>query len=116
MVAGRGSGKLPPAPLSAAISVPICALLLSRRGGLVKPAVDLGDLLHPTLPFGVIESQHFVHGPMEMVGDVGYLLVQAVEGVAYDTPPKLARSTSNFAWHSGHVTGMVLCPSSLMRR
>ena len=97
--------------------MPICALHLTlRRGRLVKPAVDFGDFLHPALPFGVIESQHFVHGPMEVIGDVGYLLVQAVERVAYDTPPKLARSTSNFAWHSGHVIGMVLCPSSLMRR
>ena len=63
--------------------------------GLVKPAVDIGDLLHPPLSFGVFEIQDVVPRPMEMVGDVGYLLVQPVEGVALYSPPRLARSNSN---------------------
>ena len=82
----------------------------------VQPAVDPGNLFHPAQALRVLEAQDLVVRPVKVIGDVGYLLVQAVERVAYDTPPKLARSTSNFAWHSGHVIGMVLCPSSLMRR
>lgn len=33
-------------------------------------------------------------GPVEVIGDIGYLLVQAIQGVAYD-PPNSVRSTSN---------------------
>lgn len=69
-------------------------LLLSR---LIKPAIDPGNLLHPALSLGVFERQDFLKWPMEVIGDVGYLLVQAFKGVAYDSPPRSARSTSNFA-------------------
>jgi hypothetical protein len=53
--------------------------------------------LHPALSLGVFERQDFLKWPMEVIGDVGYLLVQAFKGVAYDSPPRSARSTSNFA-------------------
>jgi hypothetical protein len=83
---------------------------------LSKLTIDFGDFLDPALAFSVFQSQELRQWPMELIGDVGYLLVQTVEGVAYDSPPRSAKSTSKFAWHSGQVTGMVVCPSSLMRR
>ena len=88
----------------------------SEELSFTEPAVDLRDLFHPPLPLGMFERQDLVAWPVEVIGDVGYLLVQAVEGVAYDSPPRLARSTSNSALHSGHVTPTVVCPSSLIWR
>ena len=51
-------------------------------GRLIKPAIDLRDLLDPALPFGMLKAEHLLRGPVEVVGDVGYLLVQMIEGVA----------------------------------
>jgi hypothetical protein len=62
---------------------------------LIEATVDIGDLCHPLLSFAVFEIQDFTAWPMKVVGDVGYLLVQALEGVAAYSPPKLAKSTSN---------------------
>jgi hypothetical protein len=64
-------------------------------GGFIETAVDAGNLLHPAPSLPVLEIQDVVQRPMKVIGDVGYLLVQVVEGVAYDSPPRLARSTSN---------------------
>jgi hypothetical protein len=54
-------------------------------------------------------------GPVEVISQIGYLLVQAVEGVAYDSP-RVAKSTSNSVLHSGQVTLMLLVPCSLICR
>lgn len=59
----------------------------------VEPAVDLRDFLHPLLSFMVLHVQYVVVRPVEVVGNVGYLLVQAVEGVAGYSPSD-ARSSS----------------------
>ena len=83
--------------------------------GFVEPPIDVGDLRYPLLAFGVFELQQLIQRPVEVIGQVGYLLVQAIEGVAYN-PPSSARSTSCFVWHAGQVTVMVVLPSSLMRR
>jgi len=40
--------------------------------------------------------QNFATRPVKVVSDIGYLLVQAFEGVAY-APPRSAKSTSNLA-------------------
>ena len=92
-----------------------CAASLVPLGGIVKPAVDIGDLLHPLLALVVLQFQDRVERPVEVIGQIGYLLLQAAEGVAYN-PPSSARSTSCFVWHAGQVTVMVVLPSSLMRR
>ncbi len=49
-------------------------------------ADDPGDFLHPSPPLGVLEREQLLVRPVEMVGDIGYLLVEPVEGVAYDSP------------------------------
>ena len=88
------------------------ALLLIRTS---EPAVDISDLCHPALALSVLEVHDRLARPVKVVGDIGYLLVQAIEGVAYD-PPRSARSTSIWAWQSGHVTERTLVPCSLICR
>ncbi len=81
--------------------------------GLAQPPVDASDLIHPLLPVAVFQVQDVLKGPMEVICQVGYLLVQAVKGVAYD-PPSSASSTSCLVWQAGHVTVMTLLPCSLI--
>jgi hypothetical protein len=40
------------------------------------------DLFHPAAALGVLQVQDVGARPVEMIGDIGYLLVQAVERVA----------------------------------
>jgi hypothetical protein len=42
----------------------------------------------------MLQIEYFIQIPMEMVGNVGYLLIDLFERVAYDSPPKFARSIS----------------------
>ena len=49
---------------------------------LIEPAIDLRDFLDPALPFGMLKAEHFLRGPVKVVGNVGYLLIQMIEGVA----------------------------------
>jgi hypothetical protein len=90
--------------------------ILLPPGNFVQLAIDVGDFFHPPLSFRVFETQDFAAWPVKVVGDVGYLLMQTVEGVAAYSPPSSAKSISNSALHSGHITGKVVIPSSLMRR
>jgi len=43
-----------------------------------KTLVDLADLFHPPMPLGVFEVHHVVERPVEVVGDIGYLLIQPI--------------------------------------
>jgi hypothetical protein len=61
----------------------------------VQSTIDLGDFTDPSATLAVFEVQDVVRRPVKVVSDVGYLLVQAVKGVAYDSPPRLAKFTSN---------------------
>gem|GEM_PF-6886446 len=51
-----------------------------------QPAVDLTDLFDPLVPLTMLESENVVERPVEVVGDVRYLLVQSVRGVAGYSP------------------------------
>jgi hypothetical protein len=42
----------------------------------------------------MLHFQYLPQGPVEIIGDVSYLLLQLLEGVAY-YPPGLPKSTSN---------------------
>jgi hypothetical protein len=53
--------------------------------------------------------------PVEVVREIGYLLVEPLEGVAYD-PPRVERSTSISALHDGHSTATREVPDSLIWR
>jgi len=48
----------------------------------VRATVQIRDLLHELPPVGVLDVHELVLGPVEMVGDEGYLLGQLPEGVA----------------------------------
>jgi len=81
----------------------------------VESLVDLADLLDPEASVGVLQGQDLLQRPVEMVGEVGYLLVELIERVAYD-PPVAPGSTSNSLPHSGHLTLIADEPVSLIRR
>ena len=83
---------------------------------LVHAAIDLGNLLNPPPPLPVFQIEDMVQRPVKVIGNVGYLLMQAFEGVAYDTPPKRARSTSNSLSQCGHPMVRVVLPVSLIWR
>ena len=81
---------------------------------LVEAAVDFGNLLYPPPPLRMLQIEDIVQRPVEMIGNVGYLLMQAFEGVAYDTPPSRARSTSISLLQCGQATTRVVLPVSLI--
>ena len=96
---------------------------LSLLTGFVDLAVDASDLTQPDVPLVVLHVEDRVERPMEVIGDVGYLLVELLQGVAYDPPwpttrpsPPPSRSMSNSCWHEGHLAWTRGAPSSLMRR
>jgi len=64
----------------------------SRVAGLlIDPPVDPGDLFHPAAAVGVLKCQDITQRPVQVVRKIGYLLVELIEGVAFDSPnsPKL---------------------------
>jgi len=63
----------------------------------------------------MFQFEDLLERPVEVISDVGYLLVQLLEGVAAYSPGQLS-STSKTWLHSGHVAAMALLPFSLMRR
>jgi len=88
----------------------------SSRLAFAQPSIDLGNLLDPTPAVAMLQIHDLVERPMEMVGNVGYLLVEALQGVAYNSPIAAAVSTSNWCPHSGHATVTSALPLSLIRR
>ena len=89
---------------------------MRSAAGLVDLFIDFRDLIDPDLALAVLHVEAIIDAPMEVVGDVRYLLVDALQGVAYDSPRSPPRSTSCFALHSGHWTLILDVPSSLIRR
>jgi len=47
-----------------------------------QTSIDLGHFFDPPPTLAVLEREHGVHGPVEVVSEVGYLLVELGEGVA----------------------------------
>lgn len=76
--------------------------------------VDAVHLLHPSSSFPVGQRQNFIVTPAQPYCDEGYLLVQAFEGVAYDSPSR-GTSTSKVWLQLGQVTAMTLSSTSLIR-
>lgn len=77
--------------------------------------VNIGHLLHPQPPVTVFHLEQLVRLPVQVVCEVGYLLVKTFEGVAYD-PPRREMSTSIGVEHSGQVTGTSVVPCSFTCR
>jgi hypothetical protein len=53
-----------------------------RAAGFIESAIDPGDLLDPALPLAVLKVKHLLGRPVEVIGNVGYLLIHLIEGVA----------------------------------
>lgn len=69
------------------------------------------------MPLFVLHLQNVVERPVEMVRDISYLLVELVQGVAYDPPEKAVPiSTSKLCLQDGQVTLIIEVPSSLIFR
>lgn len=77
--------------------------------------MNIGNLAHPHPPIPMFHVEQFLRGPVQIVRKVGYLLLHAFEGVAYD-PPRREMSTSMGVEHSGQVTGTRVVPCSLIWR
>ena len=63
----------------------------------------------------MLQLEYLGERPVEVIGDVGYLLIELVEGVA-SYPPGLLTSTSKLCLHSGQVITFMLVPFSLIWR
>lgn len=83
---------------------------------LADPTVDFGYLLHPPAAVGVLQFQNSLQRPVEVIGDVGYLLMEPLWGVAGYSPRLATVSTSKLWPHSGQLVAMSVLPFSLMRR
>lgn len=84
---------------------------------LVQPAIDRRDLADEALPVGVLELEDLVERPVQVVGDVRDLLVEAVGRVRQDPPRRSpAISTVNSCRQAGQATAAWVVPSWLMRR
>jgi hypothetical protein len=55
--------------------------------------VYIGHFAHPPPPVFVFQFEDGIVLPMKVVGEIGYLLANPFEGVAYD-PPRREMSTS----------------------
>lgn len=88
------------------------SLALGRR---VDPLVDRCDLLNPIPAVAVLHGQDLLHGPVEVIGDIGYLLLELLEGVA-DYPPTRPMSISKRPSQWGQITSAAALPVSLIRR
>jgi len=76
--------------------------------------VDLGNLAHPSPSLPVLQIQNIQHGPVEMVRNIGYLLIDPFEGVACYSPPRFAKSTSTEPLQCGQATAKTVLPVSLI--
>jgi hypothetical protein len=85
---------------------PLCLFIETR--------VDRGDSFHPLPSIGMLQGENFFERPVKVVSDVGYLLVEPIEGVAYDSPV-CKTSTSNEWLQDGQVTATFIAPGSLIR-
>ncbi len=84
--------------------------MLAAAAGFVDLAVDARDLTQPDVPLVVLHVQDVVERPMEVIRNVGYLLVQLIQGVARYPPwpttrpsPPPSKSMSNSCWQLGHL-------------
>jgi len=53
-------------------------MVVILRCTIVEPAVDLSDLRHPLFTIPMLHLKDSVRIPVKVIGDIGYLLVQAI--------------------------------------
>ena len=69
----------------------------------------------PIVALRVLQLQDLLVRPVKVIGNVRYLLVEPLYGVAPD-PPRLVSSSSNCCSQCGHWVRTRLWPFSLIRR
>src|SRR5438445_1425578 len=89
---------------------------LTALPGFVDLFVDPRNFTQPDMPLVVLHVQDVVERPVKVIRDVGYLLVNLLQGVACyppwpAAPPPPRRSTSNSVWHEGHLAWTFGAPS-----
>ena len=81
--------------------------------------MNIGHLPHPQPPVRVLHLKKILRLPVEIVREIGYLLMNPVEGVAYD-PPGSACAPLGSTWKTllqfGQVTVNSAVPLLLIRR
>ena len=85
----------------------------STLKGAVDLLVDVADFLGPSVTLFVGQLEDVLGVPVKVVGDVGYLLVEPVQGVA-NYSPRLPNSFSKLWPQFGHLMPTETS-SSLMR-
>ena len=64
----------------------IAALAFFAFCRLINAAINLGNFFKPLLPFLVLHSQNRFLLPVEVIGNIGYLLAERFQGVADNSP------------------------------
>jgi hypothetical protein len=81
----------------------------------IAPPVDPIDFLYPASAILMGHAQDPFVRPVEVIGDIRYLLVNTIEGVAC-YPPSSVISTSTSVEQFGQTTLIGSPPSELIRR
>ena len=81
----------------------------------VEAIIDAVHLLYPAETLVMRQSENLIVAPTQIYCDEGYLLVQAVEGVAHDSPNR-GTSTSNSCPQLGQMVVSVCVSTSLICR
>ena len=76
--------------------------------------LELLDFIHPAHTFAMVQIHQFLMGPVHRPAEIGYLLINPLQGVAYD-PPGGGASISNACPHRGHVAAARRGARPLMR-
>lgn len=58
----------------------ICLFLFTQL------SINSGYLFYPFSPLIMLQLEYFGERPVEVIGNVGYLLIELIEGVAYYPP------------------------------
>src|SRR3982074_905472 len=87
-------------PWTGASSTPAGRQTTSWAGAslLIEPLVDAADLGHPPLPLTMVQLHDLVTRPVKVIGEVRYLLVQPLRGVAHYSPRPVSTSNSPAQW------------------
>src|SRR5699024_8240712 len=75
-------------------------------GLLVHLVVDMGDLPAEAQPLPVLHAHQLLISPVQVISQKSYLLVDAVQGIAFCYSPRSGTSTLNFSPQLGQVTSI----------
>jgi hypothetical protein len=80
---------------------------------IAQATINPGNLFAPLMPIPVLHIDYLFKGPVEVICNKGYLLVNLPEGVAFYSP-WYSLPISNCSPHFGHVALTLDVPSPLI--